>query len=324
MFVDFIFQIWIRVSFLSYNSDIMNTNIIETNALSFSYKKGSKIILDNLSLQVPKGAIYGFLGANGAGKSTTMQLLTGIIEDSSQSISTFNKPLHTQLPRLFEKVGCLIESPSLYHHLTGYNNLLYISKMKSLEIEQIDKILDLVQLTEAKNQKVKSYSLGMKQRLAIAIALLGNPELLLLDEPINGLDPQGIIDVRELLIKLNKEYGITIFISSHLLDEIERICTHIGVLNNGKLVFQDRIEVLKEKTKFNKNIYLRIENSDEWFPIIKEKYKNSTINNGVICLENTNQSELNKLLIDLLQQGVIIKELNTNEGLESLFLQLTK
>lgn len=302
----------------------MSNFIIETDSLSFSYKKSSKRILDKVSLKVPKGSIYGFLGANGAGKSTTMRLLTGIIEDSSHSISIFDKPLSNQLPTLFNNVGCLIETPSLYHHLNGYHNLLYIAKMKGVDLQQIDDILDLVQLSEAKNQKVKEYSLGMKQRLAIAVALLGSPELLLLDEPINGLDPQGIIDIRELLVKLNKEHGITIFVSSHLLDEIERICTHIGVLNNGKLVFQNTIDTLKEKTNGIKNIYLKLDNPKHWFDKIKVKHHKATLLDTIICIEVKDQLAVNNLLIDLLEQGAVVKELSSNEGLENLFLQLTK
>lgn len=302
----------------------MSTNIIETNSLRFSYKENAKAILDGMSLQVPKGAIYGFLGANGAGKSTTMQLLTGILEDTSNSISIFNKLLKVQLPNLFNNVGCLIESPSLYNHLSGYDNLLYIAKMKRIGIHKIDEVLDLVQLTKAKDQKVKAYSLGMKQRLGIAIALLGNPELLLLDEPINGLDPQGIIDIRELLLKLNKEHGITIFVSSHLLDEIERICTHIGVLHQGTLVFQDTIDVLREKTKTHKTLFLTLEHPEKWLQKIQHVFPKAMLVEHTIQIEPYNQSQLNTLLANLLQQGATIKELTTNESIENVFLELTK
>ena len=183
---------------------MIHTNIIDVQNLSFTYSKSSKTILDDISMKVPKGAIYGFLGANGAGKSTTMQLLTGSIFGTSGSIHLFEKPLESQLPTVFNKIGCLINSPSPYYHLSGYDNLRYIAILKKVDVDNITEVLDLVGLSESAHQKVKEYSLGMKQRLAIGIALLGNPELLLLDEPINGLDPQGVIDIRNLLIKLNK------------------------------------------------------------------------------------------------------------------------
>lgn len=302
----------------------MSEYIIETNELSFTYKNTSDKILDAISLKVPKGSIYGFLGCNGAGKSTTMRLLTGIIKDNNNCIKIFNQPLKNQSPSLFKNVGCLIESPSLYLHLSGYDNLRYVAKMKGNEAHTINEILNLVQLSKVKNQKVKEYSLGMKQRLAIGIALLGNPKLLLLDEPINGLDPHGVIDVRNLLIKLNNELGITIFISSHLLDEVERICTHVGILSNGKLVFQNTIKTLKEEVLISKDIYLKLDNATKWFEIIEKKWSEVTIQKSVICIRIKNQLEINNLLIYLLQEGAIIKELSTNEGLENLFIHFTK
>ncbi len=300
------------------------TNIIDVQNLSFAYSKTSKTIFDNVSMKVPKGAIYGFLGANGAGKSTTMQLLTGSIFSNSGTIRLFEKPLESQLPSVFNKMGCLINSPSLYDHLTGYDNLRYIATLKKTTNDNILEVLELVGLSESAHQKVKEYSLGMKQRLAVGMALLGNPELLLLDEPINGLDPQGVIDIRDLLIKLNKERGITIFISSHLLDEIERICTHIGILNKGKLVFDDTIEVLKQKSERTQKLTVTIKNAKKYINLLKESYPNISLHENTLSLEVDTKETSDSFLLKLIEIGAHIVEIKTNEDLEALFLNLSK
>lgn len=302
----------------------MSSYIIQTEGLSFSYTKNSKKILDAVTLKIPKGSIYGFLGANGAGKSTTMQLLIGSLVSKDESIFLFEEELEKQLPTVFKKVGCLIESPSLYTHLTGYDNLLYIAKMKGVSFDEIDNTLELVGLSHTAKQKVSQYSMGMRQRLGIGIALLGKPDLLLLDEPINGLDPQGVIDVRELLIKLNKELGITIFISSHLLDEIERVCTHIGVINNGKLVFDGTIDELKEITREVQKIYITLKEAKKWFENLKEKYRDIDLEGNTICIQVNSEEEIRKIMISILSAGATITEIKTNEGLEDLFLHLIK
>ena len=195
--------------------------LIQTEGLNFQYSKNKKV-LNDISIHVPKGAIYGFLGPNGAGKSTTMRLLTGIIPEQGNAIKLFGNSLQEQLPFVFTKIGSLVESPALYLHLSGIDNLKYIAKLRNIPEAKINETLELVDLSRDGNRKAKQYSLGMKQRLAIAMALLSDPELLLLDEPVNGLDPNGIIDIRKLLIKLNQEKGVTIFVSSHLLSEIEK------------------------------------------------------------------------------------------------------
>src|SRR5690606_6201204 len=179
----------------------MSEIIIKTKGLDFNFSKSKKAV-DSLSLNVPKGSIYGFLGPNGAGKSTTMRLLTGIIPDDSDASEIFGESLQRQLPDIFHRLGCLVESPALYLHLSGYNNLRYIAKVRKVDASRIDEILKIADLYDDRNRKAKQYSLGMKQRLAIAMALMSNPEILLLDEPVNGLDPNGIIEIRKLLIKI--------------------------------------------------------------------------------------------------------------------------
>ncbi|WP_449401423.1 ATP-binding cassette domain-containing protein [Chryseobacterium wanjuense] len=168
------------------------------------------------------------MGANGAGKSTTMKMLIGNITDENNAIKIFNQNLSELYPEGFNRIGSLIDSATFYDHLSGWDNLLVVSELRNLSKTECERVLHLVDLWESKDMKMKKYSLGMKQRLSIAMTLLGKPELLILDEPVNGLDPNGMLEIRELLVKLNKEERVTIFISSHLLQEIEKMITHSG------------------------------------------------------------------------------------------------
>jgi ABC-type multidrug transport system ATPase subunit len=295
--------------------------IIQTSNLDFQYSKHKKI-LENLSINVPRGSIYGFLGPNGAGKSTTMRLLTGIIPDDTNSISLFESSLNEQLPYVFEKIGSLVESPALYLHLSGYDNLKYIAVLRKIDLSKIDEVLELVDLNYAKKQKAKQYSLGMKQRLAIAMALLSEPELLFLDEPVNGLDPNGIIDIRKLLIKINKEKGVTIFVSSHLLSEIEKMCTHVGIISKGILKFEGTIDELSKKFD-NCKIQITIDNAENWLPKLEEKYKNVVLEElNKISIELNNTSEIPAFVKDIINDGVLLYELKIIEGLEQWFMNL--
>jgi len=297
--------------------------LIQTSGLDFQYSKHKKI-LENLSINVPKGSIYGFLGPNGAGKSTTMRLLTGIIPDDTNSISLFGSSINEQLPYVFEKVGSLVESPALYLHLSGYDNLKYIAILRKIDLSKIDEVLELVDLSYAKKQKAKQYSLGMKQRLAIAMALLSEPELLFLDEPVNGLDPNGIIDIRKLLLKINKEKGVTIFVSSHLLSEIEKMCTHVGIISKGILKFEGTIDDLSKKFD-NCKIQITIDNAENWLPKLEGKYKNVVLEElNKISIELNNTSEIPAFVNSIINDGVLLYELKIIEGLEQWFMNLTE
>lgn len=296
--------------------------IIETENLNFHYSKEKKV-LNNISIKVPKGAIYGFLGPNGAGKSTTMRLLTGIIPEQGNAIKLFNQPLKEQLPLVFYKIGSLVESPALYLHLSGLDNLRYIAKLRNISEEKINETLELVDLTKDGNRKAKQYSLGMKQRLAIAMALLSEPELLMLDEPVNGLDPNGIIDIRKLLIKLNKEKGVTIFVSSHLLSEIEKMCTHVGIINKGKLRFEGTIEELSKKSSFCK-IQVTIDDAKKWIADLKNNYQNiNLISNNQFTLEIGSKTEIPSFIKNLIEKNASIYEVKILDGLEEWFLTIT-
>lgn len=302
----------------------MSDSIIQTKALSFRYSKHYRV-LEDISLNIPRGSIYGFLGPNGAGKSTTMRLLTGIIpEQGKESIYLFGEPLKNQLPEVFHRIGSLVESPALYLHLSGINNLRYVAKVRGIGYDKIPSVLDRVDLSKAGNFKVKQYSLGMKQRLAIAMALLSEPELLLLDEPVNGLDPTGIVEVRKLLVKLNQENGVTIFVSSHLLSEIEKMCTHVGIIHKGKLKFEGTMRELSAQSG-KLNVQITTDYAERWVDVIKEVYSDvNLVNETQFVVLIRDKSEIPALSKLVIERGINLYELRIMGGLEEWFMTLTK
>ena len=233
--------------------------LIETHELSLRF--GATPVLHNVSLAVPAASIYGFLGPNGAGKSTTLRALLGLLPTPAGAVRLFGQDLARAREAVLARVGALIEMPSLYDHLSGHANLEVTRRLRGLPASRTGAVLELVGLEAADARRpVHQYSLGMRQRLGIALALLPDPELLILDEPTNGLDPNGIIDMRELLLRLQREHGITILISSHLLSEIERIATHVGVIRSGRLLFQGSLAELQ--TRQVDQAYIVIETQD--------------------------------------------------------------
>jgi ABC-2 type transport system ATP-binding protein len=299
----------------------MSEYIIQTQSLSFEFSKNRKV-LDDISISVPRGSIYGFLGPNGAGKSTTMRLLTGIIPEQGNSIQLFGKPFNEQLPEVFTKIGSLVESPALYLHLSGINNLKYIAKLRGISDEKIPEILEIVNLSKDGNRKAKQYSLGMKQRLAIAMALLSEPELLLLDEPVNGLDPNGIVEMRKLLVKLNQEKGVTIFVSSHLLSEIEKMCTHVAIINHGKLQFESTMKALSEKTGICK-IKITLDDAENWISKLIDYTNVSLSAANEITLEVGGKQLIPEFIKKLAAQNAAIYEVKILDGLEEWFMTIT-
>lgn len=203
-------------------------NILETKQLSFSYK--NKSVLEGVDLAIPKGSIYGYLGKNGSGKTTTIKLLLGLLSAKEDSILFENKEFTSNRVDILSRVGSLIESPCYYDNLNGREHLEYLDIIFKQGKKRIQKVLKIVGLSNTQNLRVKKYSTGMKQRLGIAMAMFHNPDLLILDEPLNGLDPAGVHDMREIMLQLKSE-GKTILFSSHILGEIEKTCTHIGVLD---------------------------------------------------------------------------------------------
>ena len=209
---------------------------------------GRRTVVEGLNLVVPRGAVYGFLGPNGSGKSTTMKMLLGLLTPTRGQISVLGRPFSpTTRAEIMSRTGSMIENPPGYSHLTGAENMRIAAKMQALSDQQISRALALVRLTEHKDRLVRTYSLGMKQRLGIALALARQPELLILDEPTNGLDPAGIEEVRRLLVELSGE-GVTVMVSSHLLDEIDRMASTLGILSGGRLVFQGTRAELMERS----------------------------------------------------------------------------
>lgn len=244
--------------------------IITTNHLSKKYKDFTAV--QDLSLHIRKGCIYGFLGPNGAGKSTTMKILLGLTEKTSGDFTIGGMKMAKDKINILKNIGSMIEQPSYYSNLTGYENLEIIAKILGLDPSAIDDALDLVGLAEFKDRLVKKYSLGMKQRLAIGSALIGRPPILILDEPTNGLDPSGIHEIRNLIKSLPKLYDCTILISSHMLSEIELMADDISILNHGSLLFEGSIENLRERAI---NSGFKSNNLEEMFlAMIDEDNKN--------------------------------------------------
>lgn len=215
--------------------------ILEIKNLKKSYN--GKKVLDIDYLEIEESSIYGLIGKNGAGKSTIMKIILGLVKKDEGTIKAFGYELNLKSQKdLNKNIGAIIENPSFYDHLTGYENLEIISSLKGIKKDEISKTLELVGLKNVEKKKTREYSLGMKQKLAIAMALIGKPKLLILDEPINGLDPQSIEEMRNLFKNIIKNTSTSILISSHILDEIEKIATHIGILKHGKLTYNGSLE----------------------------------------------------------------------------------
>jgi lantibiotic transport system ATP-binding protein len=215
----------------------MANNSLETVDLRYRFSRDSPV-LSGVSLQVPEGSIYGFLGPNGAGKTTTLRLVLGLLRRQQGEIAFFGRPLVTDRIAVLRRVGSLIETPSIYGQLTAAENLEVWRKLYGCGRERIALVLKWVGLGDTGSKRAGKFSLGMKQRLGIAVALLNDPALLILDEPTNGLDPGGMVEVRELLLRLNREQRVTILLSSHLLWEMQKLITHAGIINQGRLLYQ--------------------------------------------------------------------------------------
>ncbi|MFD1773739.1 ABC transporter ATP-binding protein [Paenibacillus rhizophilus] len=220
--------------------------IIQTADLVKRYR--GRAAVDHLNLSIGKGDIYGFLGPNGAGKTTTIRMLLGLIAPSGGQVEIFGKDLRKERLDILRRVGSLVESPSYYGHLSAVDNLEAIRRILGAPKRRIAEVLDIVSLTGEEKRPVKGFSLGMKQRLGIAAALLGSPELLILDEPTNGLDPSGIQEIRSLIMSLPREHGITVLVSSHLLSEIEQMAGTVGIIRQGRMIYQDTIARLRERS----------------------------------------------------------------------------
>jgi ABC-type multidrug transport system ATPase subunit len=295
--------------------------IIETRGLGKRYK--GRYAVSNLNLQIAKGEIYGFLGPNGAGKTTTIRMLLGLIKPSGGSIRIFGRPLEKDRLSILRKVGSLVEYPSNYGHLTAVQNLEAIRRIIGVPASRIDEVLAIVGLTKEAKRPVKGYSLGMKQRLGIASALLGNPELLILDEPTNGLDPSGILEIRELIKEMPRQYGITVLISSHLLSEVEQMASVVGIIRRGELVFQDTINSLR--TQSQSAVTLRISEREDALGVLASRGIEAAIGAGdsTLSLGSAGDADVALAVRELVQSGHAVYRVEEDrKTLEKLFLEI--
>jgi ABC-2 type transport system ATP-binding protein len=279
--------------------------------------------VDHLDLTVPQGAVYGFLGPNGSGKTTTIRVLLGLIKPDEGSVKLFERPLRDKRIDLLRRVGALVETPSLYPHLTGRENLEVTRRLIGAPRGRIDAVLRIVRLDAAADRLVKGYSLGMKQRLGLALALLPEPELLILDEPTNGLDPAGIQEMRDLIRQMPEQHGITVFLSSHLLSEVEQIASHIGIVHHGKLAFEGTLESLQAERE--EYLALGVDQPEAARRVLTEAGwaiqpgRNSILH--VTAVKHEDAARINSLLVG---QGVGVYHLALQQPtLEQTFLDLT-
>lgn len=295
--------------------------VVQTNRLSKRF--GKQYAVKELNITIPKGEIYGFLGPNGAGKSTTIRLLLGLLTPTMGNVQIFGQELKKHRKPILRRVGSLVENPSYYPHLTAYENLEVLRKILELPEKRIMEVLELVKLTDVAHQKVKGFSLGMKQRLGIAASLLNQPQLLILDEPTNGLDPAGIIGIRQLIRRLPEEYGMTVLISSHLLSEVEQIATRVGVISKGRLIFQDTIETMLDIAK--PTIRLRVSDQAAAQQMLTTKGISIERQDECLLLSHCTDDEVANIIRDLVEAGHSIYRVEEKKvSLEEIFLKMTK
>ena len=296
-------------------------NIIETHDLCKQY--GNALRVAHLDLNVPEGSVYGFLGSHGAGKSTTLKMILGLVRPTAGNIQVLGKKMDGgNRLSILRQVGSLIESPSYYGHLTGEENLRIVQTLRGVPERNIREVLQIVRLDGQRGKKVAHYSLGMKQRLGLAAALLGYPKLLILDEPTNGLDPAGIPELRELICELPGRFGMTVVVSSHLLSEIDQMADHVAIIREGELVFQDTLEALHGRSRHH--LALRTTNNPVARAILQEKSVSCREEEGYLILPILTKelaAQLTRLLAER-RLGVIRLE-ERQKSLEDIFLELT-
>lgn len=298
------------------------SSIISTSHLSKKY--GSVLRVSDLDLRVPEGCIYGFLGPNGAGKSTTLKMILGLVRPTAGDIAVFGEPMmRRNRLAILKQVGSLIESPSYYGHLSGEENLRIVQTMRGVPEKNIREVLEIVRLTDAKDKRAAHYSLGMKQRLGLAAALLGYPRLLILDEPTNGLDPAGIQEMRELIKELPQRFGMTVVVSSHLLAEIDQMADQVGIIREGELVFQDSLTALHSRSKHH--LALRTTDNLHAQAILRERRLHvSEGEDGYLVLPLLNDDTTAALAELLVTQSIGVLRLEERQkSLEDIFLELT-
>ena len=293
---------------------------LETQDLSHRFHGDD--VLRGVSMQVPSGSIYGFLGPNGAGKTTTLRLILGLLTRQRGTISIFGKRLDEQRIEILRNTGSMIESPSLYDHLTAAENLEVLRVVHRSPRRRIGEVLELTGLADTGRKRVKQFSLGMRQRLAIAAALLHDPPLIILDEPTSGLDPEGIIEIRKLLIELNRSRGCTILVSSHLLAEIEKVATHVGVLVKGRLLFQGSIDEIRAHRQEVTSVRIATSDNAAAASVIGDA---ATLIDGALVLPALTNEHIAAINRQLLARDLDVYEIRpVRNDLETIFLDLVR
>lgn len=295
-------------------------NIITTQSLTKEYDH--KKVVNALDLIVPEGSVYGFLGPNGAGKSTTLKMLLGLVKPTDGQVRISGKILSPENRlEILRQTGSLIESPAYYGHLSGRENLQIICKLKNVSENEISRVMHLVRMEKQMDKKVRNYSLGMKQRLGIAAALLGSPKLLLLDEPTNGLDPAGIQEIRELIRGL-PQHGITVLVSSHLLAEIDQMATDVGIIDKGELIFQDSLLILHEHSR--SRIHFETDHNEEAFQMLRRAGLPVRMVDSAFYLDNVSDENVIRAVRLCVEAGFgVLRVTEQQKSLEDIFLSLT-
>ncbi|MFF0826248.1 ABC transporter ATP-binding protein [Brevibacillus sp. NPDC003359] len=297
----------------------MNT-VIQTENLSKRY--GGVYSVQRVNLAVGEGEVYGFLGPNGAGKSTTLKMLLGLVKPTEGSVSVFGKDFSRNRIEILSQTGSLIEAPSYYGHLTGLENMRVMQRLRDVPDQHVEKALQIVRLEKQKNKKVDQYSLGMKQRLGIAMALLHFPKLVILDEPTNGLDPAGIGEIRELIQSLPHQYGMTVLLSSHLLSEIEQVATSIGIIHGGKLLFQGSMEQLQRNSQ--PHVWMKTQDNEKARRVLQGMELSPSLQDGFLVMEGMGDREVAQTNRALIMAGIDVYRIEEHKrSLESIFLSLT-
>jgi ABC-2 type transport system ATP-binding protein len=299
----------------------MQENVIETQSLTRCF--GNLTAVSGVGLQVPEASVYGFLGPNGAGKTTTIRMLLGLIKPHQGNVSIFGKSIQKERLEILGRLGAMVEQPSFYPHLTGRENLEIIRRLRGLRKSAITEALAIVKLEAAANRQARYYSTGMKQRLGLATALMGQPELLILDEPTNGLDPAGIHEMRDLIVSLPEEFGITVFLSSHLLSEVEQVASQIGIIRKGELIFQGNPETLQ--AQLNEAVVVSVDQPEKAKAVLAQAGWTVQRNGSQkLYIEANGQSDAAMINSQLLGAGLSVYQVSLERpSLEDIFLKVT-
>lgn len=299
----------------------MHHTVLETIRLSRSF--GKLLAVNDVNLKVEAGSVFGFLGPNGAGKTTTIRMLLGLIKPDLGQVRMFGEDLSSKRLGILRRVGALVETPSLYGHLTGFENLEVTRRLLGCPRENIERALEIVKLTDAARRLVREYSLGMRQRLGLALALLNRPEILILDEPTNGLDPAGIREMRALIKQLPSQFGITVFLSSHLLSEVEQLASHVGIIHQGTLLFQGSLNALHAHQ--HERLVLEVDRPAAAMELLtRQGWRVQQEENNRLAVFSQGQKDaafINSLLV---REGLEVFHLSRQQpSLEEMFFQLT-